>query len=104
LLFSWLVMLVLVVAAVVMTRSLSSSTEIKRSQATIEAIVDFLLTQIEDVSQQSPLKYLPFIATLFLYIFVANVLTIVPWYEAPTGSLSTTAALAFCVFSTLFCY
>jgi F-type H+-transporting ATPase subunit a len=41
---------------------------------------------------------LPFIATLFLLIATANLLSIVPWYNPPTGSLSTTAALALCVF------
>ncbi|WP_285547205.1 F0F1 ATP synthase subunit A, partial [Dyadobacter frigoris] len=45
-----------------------------------------------------PEKYIAFIGTLFLFIAVANVCIIFPWYEPPTGSLSTTAALAVCVF------
>ncbi|WP_269849275.1 F0F1 ATP synthase subunit A [Methanosarcina horonobensis] len=36
--------------------------------------------------------------TLFLLIAVANLCIIIPGYEPPTGSLSTTAALALCVF------
>jgi len=36
--------------------------------------------------------------TLFLFISIANLLSIVPGYHPPTGSLSTTAALATCVF------
>ena len=39
-----------------------------------------------------------FIGTLFVFIAVSNLLAIVPWYEAPTASLSTTAALAISVF------
>ena len=35
---------------------------------------------------------------LFLFIAVANIFTIFPGYEPPTGSLSTTTALALCVF------
>ena len=50
-----------------------------------------------DISQHDPGRYLPFIGTLFLFIAVANILTIVPGYMPPTGSLSTTAALAICV-------
>jgi len=45
-----------------------------------------------------PAKYLGFVGTLFLFITVANLFTIVPGYEPPTGSLSTTAALAISVF------
>jgi F-type H+-transporting ATPase subunit a len=55
--------------------------------------------QIREVSQREDTgRYLPFIGTLFLFILVSNVLTIVPGFLAPTGSLSTTAALAICVF------
>jgi F-type H+-transporting ATPase subunit a len=45
-----------------------------------------------------PKKYLGFLGTLFLFIAVANLAIIFPSYEPPTGSLSTTAALALCVF------
>jgi F-type H+-transporting ATPase subunit a len=39
-----------------------------------------------------------FIGTIFLYIALANICTILPGYEPPTGSLSTTLALALLVF------
>src|ERR1019366_5672425 len=42
-------------------------------------------------------KYLGFLGTLFLFVASANLCTIIPGYEPPTGSLSTTAALALCV-------
>ena len=45
-----------------------------------------------------PRKYLGFLGTLFLFIAVASICTIIPGYEPPTGSLSTTAALALSVF------
>jgi F-type H+-transporting ATPase subunit a len=41
---------------------------------------------------------LPFIGTLFLFISLSNLLGVVPFFESPTSSLSTTAALALCVF------
>ena len=43
-------------------------------------------------------RYLGFLGTLFLFVATASLFTIVPGYEPPTGSLSTTAALALCVF------
>ena len=54
--------------------------------------------QIRDVSRQDPGPYLPFVGTLFLFTATANLLSVVPGYRPPTGSLSTTAALATCVF------
>lgn len=54
--------------------------------------------QIKEVSQQEPEPYVPFIGTLFIFIAVSNLLSIIPGYQPPTGSLSTTAALAICVF------
>jgi F-type H+-transporting ATPase subunit a len=54
--------------------------------------------QIREVSQQEPDQYLPFIGTLFLFIAISNLLAIIPGYVPPTGSLSTTAALAISVF------
>jgi F-type H+-transporting ATPase subunit a len=43
-------------------------------------------------------KYLPLIATLGLFIFVANVIGIVPGFESPTSSINFTLALALIVF------
>jgi F-type H+-transporting ATPase subunit a len=53
--------------------------------------------QIRQVSQQDPGRYLPFIGSLFLFIAASNVLAVVPGFQPPTGSLSTTTALALCV-------
>ncbi len=53
--------------------------------------------QIRDVSRAEPGRYLPFVGTLFLFIATSNLLAIVPGFEPPTGSLSTTTALAICV-------
>jgi F-type H+-transporting ATPase subunit a len=96
--FTWLIMALLVVGSWLVTRRLSTGTSLPRWQNMLEAIVELIQGQIREVSRQTPERYLPFIGTLFLFIFVSNVLTIVPGYEPPTGSLSTTAALAICVF------
>ena len=38
-----------------------------------------------------------FLGTLFLFVAAASLCTVIPGYEPPTGSLSTTTALALCV-------
>src|SRR5665647_57767 len=54
--------------------------------------------QIKEVGLKHPEEYIGFIGTLFLFIGTANICIIFPWYDPPTGSLSTTAALAISVF------
>jgi F-type H+-transporting ATPase subunit a len=60
-------------------------------------LVTGLRDQIRDVSRQDPGQYLPFVGTLFVFIAASNLLSVVPFYTPPTGSLSTTTALALCV-------
>jgi len=43
-------------------------------------------------------RYLPFLGTLFICIIVMNLAGLVPFLKSPTSSLSTTVALALCVF------
>ena len=96
--FTWGLMLVLVAGSKLITRKLS--TELKRSrwQNLLEIIVTAIEGQIEEVGLPHPEKYLGFLGTLFLFVALAAVCTVFPDYTPPTGSLSTTASLALCVF------
>ena len=78
-------------------RAFSEDETVSRWQVMLEVIVTRIRDQIDEVGAETPERYLPFIGTLFLFIATANLLTIVPGYQPPTGSLSTTAALAICV-------
>jgi F-type H+-transporting ATPase subunit a len=97
-LFTWAVMALLVVASWLITRKLSTGTDISRWQNQLEVLVDGMRRQIREISRKDKRAYLVFVGTLFLFILVSNLLQIVPGYVAPTASLSTTAALAICVF------
>lgn len=96
--FTWIVMGLLVITAWLSTRRLNVEPPISRWQNLLEIIVTYIREQIREITLQQPDKYLPFLGTLFLFIAVSNLLAIVPGYSPPTGSLSTTAALAICVF------
>lgn len=96
--FTWLVMGLLTVLSWLVTRRFSTSTDISPWQNLLEVLVSGIRDQIREVSLQEPGRYLPFVGTLFLFVATANLLNIVPGYMAPTGSLSTTTALAICVF------
>ncbi len=96
--YTWVLMLVLVVGSILVTRKLSKDLQRSRWQNLLEIIVTGITKQIAEVGLEQPQKYLGFLGTLFLFVAMATLFTIVPGYEPPTGSLSTTAALAICVF------
>jgi F-type H+-transporting ATPase subunit a len=95
---TWSLMLVLAVGAKLITRRLEADVTISRWQCALEILVTGIDKQIEAVGLRAPRHYIGFVGTLFLFIATANLFTIIPGYEPPTGSLSTTAALALCVF------
>jgi F-type H+-transporting ATPase subunit a len=96
--FTWGLMLVLTVAAYLITRRLSMGLARSRWQNLLEIIVTAIEKQIEEVGLSQPQKYLGFLGTIFLFVAVAALCTVIPGFEPPTGSLSTTTALALCVF------
>jgi F-type H+-transporting ATPase subunit a len=95
---TWAVMAVLVGVSWLVTRRLTTDRRPARGQNLLEVVVLTIQRQIRSVGIDEPDRYLPFLGTLFLFVAVSNTLAIVPGYRAPTGSLSTTAALALAVF------
>lgn len=95
--FTWVVMILLILAALLVRLRLSDSGELTPAQNFWEAVLETINNQIRQVSGQDPGPYLPFIGTLFLFIAVSNILSVVPGFRPPTASLSTTTALALCV-------
>jgi F-type H+-transporting ATPase subunit a len=96
--YTWGLMAVLAIGAKLVTRNLATGLQRSRWQNLLEIIVSGINKQIEEVGMAEPGKYIGFVGTLFLFVATATLFTIVPGYEPPTGSLSTTAALAICVF------
>jgi F-type H+-transporting ATPase subunit a len=96
--FTWALMLVLVVGAKLITRRLSTGAERSRWQNLVEIVVTTIAKQIEDVGLPHPEKYLAFLGTLFVFVAAASLCTVIPGFEPPTASLSTTTALALSVF------
>ncbi len=96
--FTWGLMLVLAVGSKIITRKLSEGLERSHWQNLLEIVVTGIEKQIEEVGLSQPRKYLGFLGTLFLFVAAASLGTVIPGYEPPTGSLSTTAGLALCVF------
>jgi F-type H+-transporting ATPase subunit a len=96
--FTWGVMALLVAFSGFATRRLSTDQNRSRWQNFLEILITGLEGQIRDVGLVNPARYLGFLGTLFLFIATTSLCTVIPGFQPPTGSLSTTAALALCVF------
>jgi F-type H+-transporting ATPase subunit a len=94
---TWAIMLAFGAIAAFVSHRLKDD-EPARWQIAIEGIVATIEAAIIDVLPQAGRRVLPFVASLWLFIVVANLIGLVPGMHAPTRDLSATAALAALVF------
>lgn len=64
----------------------------------LEFIVDALTNLVVGIIGEGGRRYVPFLGTLFVYIFVMNIFGLIPGMFSSTSKLNTTLALAICVF------
>ncbi len=98
LVFTWLTMALLILGSGWITRKLTSDVRVSRWQSALEIVVSVIQQQLKGITPSQPKGFLPFLGSLFLFIALSNILAVVPGFLPPTGSLSTTIALAACVF------
>jgi F-type H+-transporting ATPase subunit a len=96
--FTWVLMILLAGGSWLVTRKLSTGLERSHWQNLLEIVVTAIEKQIEEVGLSQPEKYIGFLGTLFVFVAAASLCTVIPGYEPPTASLSTTTALALSVF------
>ena len=94
--YSWFVMLVLITCGVIAAKSLSLVPSKMQNlfEIVIGGIEDFM---VENVGEESR-WFFPLAATIFLYIFVSNLIGIVPGLFPPTANINTTLGCALVVF------
>lgn len=99
---TWGIMLVLLAVCWLSTRRL----ELEPSpwQVTFEGIVSTIEDAIEAVLPEHGARVLPLVATLWIFIVVANLAGVVPGLRSPTDDLSLTAGLAIVVFLSVHWY
>jgi F-type H+-transporting ATPase subunit a len=94
---TWIIMAFLVGVSALITRNLRSDVPPNRWRTALEVIVNGIVGQIAEITDRRDPRVMYFAGTLFLFIVTANLLTVVPGFDTPTASLSTTAALALSV-------
>jgi F-type H+-transporting ATPase subunit a len=99
---TWALLLALFLVSWLSTRRLKLDPG--RWQVTLEGILATIQDAIEAVLPDYSLRVLPFVASLWIFLVVANLIGVIPGLHGPTGDLSTTAALAVLVFLSVHWY
>lgn len=94
---TWIIMAVLTGISMLITRKLRPDVPPNRWRTMLEVIVQGIQSQIDEISRRPSRNLLYFVGTLFLFIATSNLMLVMPGFDPPTASLSTTAALAFSV-------
>lgn len=95
--FTWIVMAFLTLVSMMITRNLSADVPPNRWRTALEVIVQGIQEQIQEIAGGPSRHLLYFAGTIFLFVAVSNLLLVIPVFEPPTSSLSTTTALALSV-------
>jgi len=97
LVFSWFIIAVIIVLALVVKSSLKLIPE--GIQNVAESVIHGIYTFVEDIlgKEETP-KHFPLIITLAIYIFFCNITELIPYFTPPTSNLNTTLSMAILVF------
>lgn len=94
--FSLLAAIVLILCSLLATRRY---TKVPRGlQNVMEWAVGLLRNLVNGLIGPAGDRYLPYLGTIFLFIFIMNLIGLVPAFRSPTMTLSTTAALGITTF------
>jgi len=93
---TWGIMILMAVASWLIGRRLGPDPGMLQTAA--EGVVTAIADAISAVIPDQWRRVFPFVATIWIYIGLANLSSLVPGVHAPTGDLSATAALAVVTF------
>jgi F-type H+-transporting ATPase subunit a len=69
------------------------------TQNVMEAYLDGVIAMGKDtIGEKLARKYLPLVATIGIFVFISNVIGIIPGFESPTSNINVTLPLALVVF------
>jgi F-type H+-transporting ATPase subunit a len=96
--YTWLIMLLLILFSLLAVKSIKMVPE--GGQNFFEVVISGIENFQVEVMGEHGRSMFPLIATLGLFIFLSNVLGLIPGFYSPTASINTTLACALIVFFT----
>jgi F-type H+-transporting ATPase subunit a len=94
----WMALTILAIVAMLVVGTRGRAIVPSRAQSVAELTYGFIYKMVEDVCGKEGAKYFPYIMTLFMFIFFANVLALIPMSFSVTSHIAVTAVMAFAVF------
>jgi F-type H+-transporting ATPase subunit a len=94
--YSWFVMLIMIVGGLLLVRGVQLLP--RKRQNFLEIVIEGLENFMVDITGPEGRTFFPFIATIFLYIFICNLIGLVPGFFSPTANINTTLSMAICTF------
>jgi F-type H+-transporting ATPase subunit a len=93
---TWLIMAILIVSSVMLVRGVQLLP--KKGQNFFEVVIGGLEDFMVEITGPEGRMFFPYIATIFLFILLSNLIGLVPGFFSPTANLNTTLSLAICTF------
>ncbi len=93
--YTWFVMLLLIVLAFLGTKGISMIPT--KGQNVFELVIGGMEEFIVDITGEEGRRFFPILATVFIYIFVCNLVGLVPGFFPPTAKIDTTLSCALVV-------
>lgn len=92
-------MVIIIIAMIAMAASRNPKMVPGPLQNAVEMGVEGFHEFVSGILGHDAKRYLPFLGTLFVYIWFSNLMGLIPLQKAPTSVYNTTLALAICVFA-----
>jgi F-type H+-transporting ATPase subunit a len=93
--YSWVLMAILIIAGALATKTISMIPG--KAQNLFEVIVSAIEEFMVETAGEEARWLFPLAATVFLYVFIGNLIGIIPGFFPPTANLNTTASCAIVV-------
>ncbi len=97
----WMGVVILVVVALLVLSTRRRAIVPSRGQSVAEMFYGFIHKMVEDVAGHEGLKFFPYVMTLFMFVFLSNMLGLIPMSFTTTSHIAVTAILALLVFLTV---
>lgn len=94
----WMAIAVLATVALLVLSTRRRAIVPSRGQSVAEMFYGFVHKMVEDVAGHEGLKYFPYIMTLFMFVFLSNMLGLIPMSFTTTSHIAVTIVLAMLVF------
>ena len=93
--YTWVVMTLLIIFGIIAGRKTNLIPT--KMQNVFELVISAMEDFMVDVAGEDIRWFFPFLATIFLYVFISNLLGLIPGFFSPTANLNTTASCALVV-------